>query len=49
MYLIESVIARLNGWKEMDLYMGAEEIILKAVIQSIPPFAMEVFNPQEHL
>jgi hypothetical protein len=44
MYLLERVIARLNGWKEKTMSMGAKEILLKAVIQSISVFAMGVFK-----
>jgi hypothetical protein len=43
-YLLERVIARLNGWKEKLLSMGAKEILIKAIIQSIPVFAMAVFK-----
>jgi hypothetical protein len=44
LYLIERVIAILNGWKEKQLSMGEEEILLEAVIQSLPVFAMAVFK-----
>jgi hypothetical protein len=44
MYLLERVIARLNGWKEKTMSIGAKEILLKAVIQSISVFAMGVFK-----
>jgi hypothetical protein len=44
MYLLERVIVRLNGWKENQLSMGAEEILLKAVIQSIADFAMAILK-----
>jgi hypothetical protein len=37
-------MARLEGWKEKQCSMGAKEILLKAVIQSIPVFAMAVFK-----
>jgi hypothetical protein len=43
-YLLERIIARLNGWKEKLLSMGAKEILLKAVIQCIPVFAMAIFK-----
>jgi hypothetical protein len=44
MYLLERIIVRLNGWKEKLMSMGAKEILLKAVIQAIPVFAMAVFK-----
>jgi hypothetical protein len=44
MYLLERIIVRLNGWKEKLMSMGTKEILLKAVIQAIPVFAMAVFK-----
>ena len=43
-YLLERTIERLKGWKEKLLSIGAKEILLNAVIQSIPVFAMAVFK-----
>jgi hypothetical protein len=43
-YLLERIIARLSGWKEKLLSMGAKEILIKAIIQAIPVFAMAVFK-----
>jgi hypothetical protein len=43
-YLLERIIQRLKGWKEKFLSMGGKEILLKAIIQSIPVFAMGVFK-----
>jgi hypothetical protein len=42
--LLKQIIASLLGWKEKMPSMGAMEILLKAVIQSIPVFAMVVFK-----
>ncbi|XP_051202445.1 uncharacterized protein [Lolium perenne] len=44
LYLLEKIIKRLEGWKEKFLSMGGKEILLKAIIQSIPVYAMSVFN-----
>jgi flagellar biosynthesis protein FliR len=44
LYLLERIIERLKGWKEKFLSMGGKEILLKAIIQSIPVFAMGVFK-----
>jgi hypothetical protein len=44
MYLLERVNLILQGWKEKLLSMGAKEILLKAVVQSIPVFAMGLFK-----
>lgn len=43
-YLLERVIQRLKGWTEKHLSLGAKEILVKAVIQSIPVYAMAVFK-----
>jgi hypothetical protein len=34
---------RMNGWKEKFLSQAGKEILLKAVIQSIPTYTMSVF------
>jgi hypothetical protein len=43
-HLIEKVLKRINGWKEKLLSMGGKEVLLKAVAQAIPVFAMTVFK-----
>jgi hypothetical protein len=43
-YLLERIIQRLKSWKEKLLSMGVKEILLKAIIQVIPVFAMEFFK-----
>ena len=43
-HLLERIIKRLEGWEERFLSMGGKEILLKAVIQSIPVYAMFVFK-----
>jgi hypothetical protein len=44
MYLLERVITIPQEWKEKLLSMGSKEILLKAVIQSIPVFTMGLFK-----
>jgi hypothetical protein len=44
LYLLEQIIKRIEGWKEKFLSMGGKKILLKAIIQSIPVYAMAVFN-----
>jgi hypothetical protein len=42
-HFIEQIIQRINGWKEKQLSIGGKEILLKAVAQAIPIYAMSVF------
>jgi hypothetical protein len=42
-HLIERIIQRINDWKEKYLSIGGKEILLKAVAQTIPVYAMSVF------
>jgi hypothetical protein len=49
LYLLERIIERLKGWKEKLLSLGGKEILLKAIIQSIPVFAMGVFKIPKQL
>jgi hypothetical protein len=43
-HLIERVRQRICGWNEKLLSMGGKEILLKAIAQAIPAYAMSVFN-----
>jgi hypothetical protein len=43
-HLIDRVLIRINGWKEKLLSMGGKEILIKAIAQAIPVFAMMVFK-----
>ena len=42
--LVDRVIARIRGWKEKLLSMGGKEILIKAIAQAVPVFAMMVFK-----
>lgn len=44
LYLVERVINRVQGWKVKILSSGGKEILIKAIIQSLPVFAMSVFK-----
>jgi hypothetical protein len=43
-YLVEIVQAIICGWKEKLLSTGGKELLIKAVAQAIPVFAMTLFN-----
>ena len=44
LFIKERVLAKLQGWKEQLLSQAGHEILLKAVIQAIPTFAMGCFK-----
>ena len=43
-YIKERVLSKLQGWKEKLLSQAGREILLKAVMQAIPTFAMSCFK-----
>ena len=43
-HLVDRVCQRLKGWKEKFLSVQGKEILLKAVAQAIPSYAMSVFK-----
>ena len=44
LYIKERVAAKLQGWKEQLLFQAGWEVLLEAVIQAIPTFAMSCFK-----
>ena len=43
-HLIERIQKIVNGWKERTLSYGGKEVLIKAVAQAIPTYAMSVFK-----
>ena len=43
-YIKERMWAKLQGWKEKLISQAGREILLKAVVQAIPTFAMSCFK-----
>nr|AAY22445.1 bZIP-like protein [Gossypium hirsutum] len=43
-YLKDRIWKKAHGWKEKLLSHGGKEILIKAVLQAIPTFAMSVFK-----
>ena len=43
-YIKKRVWSKLQGWKEKLLSQAGREILLKAVVQAIPTFAMSCFK-----
>ncbi|CAM8887236.1 unnamed protein product [Rhodiola kirilowii] len=48
-FIIEKVWKRVQGWKEKMLSMAGKKILIKAVIQEIPMYAMMCFKIPEAL
>jgi hypothetical protein len=43
LHFVDRILQRIKGWKEKLLSIGGKEILIKAVLQSIPVYAMSVF------
>ena len=43
-YIKEQVWSKLEGWKEKLLSQTGKEVLIKAIVQAIPTFAMSYFK-----
>lgn len=43
-YLIDRIIALINGWNEKLLSIEGKELLIKSMARAIPSYAMSVFN-----
>jgi hypothetical protein len=43
-YIKEKIWGRIQGWKEKSMSMAAKEILITAVAQAIPAYAMACFD-----
>ena len=44
LYIKGRVVAKLQGWKEQLLSQASREVLLKAIVQVIPTYAMSCFK-----
>ena len=44
LHLIERIRKMVNGWKERTLSFGGKEVLIKAVAQAFPTYAISVFK-----
>ena len=42
--LMDRVMKRIMGWKERQLSIGGNGVLLKSIVQAIPSYAMLVFK-----
>uniref|UniRef100_A0A2N9FDG6 Reverse transcriptase zinc-binding domain-containing protein n=1 Tax=Fagus sylvatica TaxID=28930 RepID=A0A2N9FDG6_FAGSY len=43
-YIKERVWSKLQGWKECLLSQAGQEVLLKAMVQAVPPYSMSFFH-----
>ncbi|XP_024178198.1 uncharacterized protein LOC112184155 [Rosa chinensis] len=48
-YLVDRVRKRTQGWRDKTLSTAGKEVLIKAVVQSIPTYVMNCFELPKHL
>ncbi|CAM8975316.1 unnamed protein product [Rhodiola kirilowii] len=48
-YIVEKIWKKVQGWKEKSLSIAGKEVLIKAVVQAMPTYAMSCFKIPESL
>ncbi|KAL9659040.1 hypothetical protein QQ045_018605 [Rhodiola kirilowii] len=48
-YIVERIWKKVQGWKEKSLSIAGKEVLIKAVVQAMPTYAMSCFKIPESL
>ncbi|KAL6227352.1 hypothetical protein ACLB2K_001311 [Fragaria x ananassa] len=48
-YIMDKTKEKMKGWKDRILSAAGKEIMIKTVVQSIPPYVMSIFELPKHI